>query len=289
MEAKRPMSLRSVDCACDPALARAIAPVGDVSACLRCGVVTVSEAVWDEPHPHVVVTLGYHFDEVAPDVLSWLGQWPRIVWTGGAAPNYFLPAGRRALDTPALEALEIAARKEQEGLLLYSARLRWAGVPRSPPPAALPPKLSMHAKVWAAMQVTQEAPLGVLAAHARDWSGVIDDVFLRRPSPLGDLLALLRSADAEQRDAGYGFIDRLHLVNDDLMDAMKQRLEADDLAPQELHRLLIAVVALGDRARALVPALRARAERDKGDYYGHKRLLEVVALVERQVWRREKE
>jgi hypothetical protein len=280
MKAERPMSLRSVDCACDPALARAVAPVGDVSSCLRCGVVTVSEAVWDEPHPHVVVTLGFHFEEVAPEVLSWLARWPRIIWTGGVAPNYFLRADARALDAPALEALEIAARKEQEGLL-YSARLRWAGVPPSPPPAALPPKLSMNAKVWAAMQVTQDAPLGVLATHARDWSGVIDDVFLRRPSPLDDLLALLCSSDAVQRETAYGFIDRLLLVNDALMDAMKQRLEADDLAPQELHRLLIAVGALGERARALIPALRARAERDKGDYYGHKRLLDVVALVDR--------
>jgi hypothetical protein len=268
-----------VDCACDPALVRAVAPSGDVNACLGCGVVTVSEVAWDEPHPHVVVTLGYHFEEVAPEVLDWLGQWPRIIWTGGVAPNYFLHADARASDVPALEALEIAGRKEQGGLL-YSGRLRWAGVPRSQPPVALPGKLAMSAKVWAAMQVTEETPLEVLVKHAMDWSGVIDDVFLRRPTHMDDLLDLLRNADAVQREAGYGFIDRLHFVNDAMMESMKQRLEADELSPQELHRLLIAVGSLGEKARALVPALRARAERAKGDYYGHKRVVDVIALVE---------
>jgi hypothetical protein len=274
------MTWRSVDCACDAPLVRAVAPTGDVNACLRCGIVTVTDAIWDEPHPHVVITLGYELVEVAPEVLDWLGQWPRIIWTGGVAPNYFLHAGARASDGPSLEALEIAARKEQEGRV-YSGRLRWAGVPTNQPPAALPPKLAMSAKVWAAMQVTDETPLDVLLTHAKDWSGVIDDVFLRRPGYMGDLLGLLTHTDAVQRETGYGFIDRLHLVNDAMLDAMKHRLEGDDITPQELHRLLIAIGALREKARGLVPALRALAERSKGDYSGHKRLVDVANLVER--------
>jgi hypothetical protein len=245
---------------------------------MRCGTVTVSDARWDEPHPHVVVTLGYDFVEVPPAVHAWLALWPRILWTGGSAPQCFMPASLRASDVAALEVLEREQRSGQDELL-YGARLRRAGVPAVAPPT-LPPRLAIWATVWSAMQVTDATPLDELVARAEGWFGVLDDVFLTRPTHMADLIALLRDGDEKRREAAYGFIGRLGLVSDAVLEAMRLRLVAANHGPQEMHRLLIAVAALKHRARGLGPVLREIAQGAKGDYYGEKRLTDVAALVE---------
>jgi hypothetical protein len=248
---------------------------------MRCGVVSLSDPIWEEPHPHVVVVHGHTIIETMPDVTAWLGQWPRLIWTGGTWPRCFLPATARAGDLGVLEALELAGRRGQEALS-YGERLRRAGVPATPAPAALPAKLTNFSILWNALQCDDATPLDVLVAQAGGWAGPVDDIFLRRPTHLSELLDLLQDSAVERREVGYGFVERLRIANDAVLDALRVRLQATDHGPQELHRLLIAIGALRGEARKLAPTLRAVAEKWKGDYYQHKRLSELAALVEKR-------
>jgi hypothetical protein len=276
------MTTSSVGCACDPQVVRGVEPIGDVNACMRCGAVTVSDANWDEPHPHVVIVLGYSFVDVGPELLAWLAKWPRVIWAGGAVPRCFLPSTLRANDEAALEAIELADRREQTALS-YAGRLRRAGVPSAPPPATLPKRLESFSLVWSALQLDDQTPLDTLIDQATGWGGsIVDEVFLRRPTHAQDLLSLLRDPDTARREVGYGIVERGRLAGRPIIDALELRLEATDHGPQELHRLLIAIAALARDARELAPALRAVAERAKGDYSQHKRLTELATSVERR-------
>jgi hypothetical protein len=277
-----PIHPSSVACDCDRRLIRAVEPGGgtlDVYGCMKCGVVTVSDAVWHEPHPHVVYVDGYRFVDVPPEVLAWLGQWPRVIWTGGTVPRYLLAASARAGDPAALEALELAERREQE-TLTYRARLLRAGVPSTPPPAGLPKNLASFSQLWSALQLADDTPLDILVAHTPGWGvTLVDEIFLRRETHEKDLLDLLCDPDVTRREAGYGIVGRQHIASEPVLRVLDLRLQASDHGPQELHRLLIAVSALGGEARELAPTLRALAEKAKGDYYLHKRLTELAAVV----------
>lgn len=146
---------REVACACDVRLERPVLRDHTginrrVSACLRCGEVTMTESLVEEPRPHDVRCVGNRVLAVEPALLAWLARWPRLA---GPAWRWrdpmYLPADTRVEDHAELEVLEAAAEREQQSLVPLE-RLRRAGIPAEPPPP-LPRDLAVFATTWAAV------------------------------------------------------------------------------------------------------------------------------------------
>src|SRR3954464_6736847 len=91
---------REVDCGCPEPLARPVLVDRTgrnirVTACLRCGEVTIVESLVTELHPHDVVCVANRVWPLSPALHAWVGSWPRrIDWPPHklTAP-FFLAAG----------------------------------------------------------------------------------------------------------------------------------------------------------------------------------------------------
>jgi hypothetical protein len=222
---------RLVRCACAPQLVRPVGYRGDVNACMRCGTTTVTETLWDEPHPHVVRTLGYKLVAVEPDVLAWLAAWPRLA-TSELNHEVFLTATERAEDVAALATLERAASAAQQRWS-YRERLRRCRVPKAAPPASLSTS-SPFVALWSALQLTDETPLAMVLAHAwRGWGArIADEILVRRPALAGEVAALLLDGDPKRRDLGYARVERHRLSSDDMLATLSVRLADPTLEQQ---------------------------------------------------------
>jgi len=143
---------REVDCACPSSMQRPVLRDHTgvnrrVTACLRCGAVSVTDSIVEEPRPHDVRCVANVVVDVAPAALAWLAAFPRVA---GPAWEWqdpiYLPADTRAEDEAELEAIEARARAEQAGWPPMD-RLQSAGLPEAPPPV-LPEGLARFARVW---------------------------------------------------------------------------------------------------------------------------------------------
>lgn len=144
---------RGVDCDCSPELYRPVMhdPTGwnlRVTACLCCGTVTVTESMVEEPRPHDVRLLGNRICAVEPEVLAWLGEWPRFAWSVYEKDrNIYLPAALRCASEKELLEAEQSALGALAGILVGDRR-KIVGCPAKPPPKTLPSYLSHFARVW---------------------------------------------------------------------------------------------------------------------------------------------
>jgi hypothetical protein len=255
---------------------------------MRCGTTTVTETLWDEPHPHVVRTLGYKLVAVEPDVLAWLAAWPRLA-TSELNHEVFLTATERAENVAALATLERAASAAQQPWS-YRERLRRCRVPKAAPPASLSElpngsvvlsPSSPFVALWSALQLTDETPLATVLAHAgRGWGArIADEILVRRPALADEVAPLLLDGDPKRRDVGYAIVERHRLASDDMLATLGVRLADPTLEQQELHLALTALVALGASAAPLAGVLDVVAKRFANDYYLHKRIVDVTRML----------
>ena len=102
---------REVDCACPSSMQRPVLRDHTgvnrrVTACLRCGAVSVTDSIVEEPRPHDVRCVANVVVDVAPAALAWLAAFPRVA---GPAWEWqdpiYLPADTRAEDEAELEAI----------------------------------------------------------------------------------------------------------------------------------------------------------------------------------------
>ncbi len=263
MERKPLPPEREVDCACaSPLQRRVLDRAVNVTACLRCGAVSVFEPIVYARRPHDVRCDRNEIVAIATIELAWLAAWPR------AAEAALLPASLRAADAGALARAEAAEQEAQQGLAPRERFLR-AGFPSEAPPP-LPFRLSAFAETWHGLQLTAGSTFDELMGHAGRGFGArfAHALLARRPAIAHELAALVRW-DVGRRAAALYAIERLRLADERVLAALRERLAVAD--PREAYALLAAVDALGPAARPLAPSLRGLAERT-ADYYDKKRV-----------------
>jgi hypothetical protein len=273
---------REVDCTCEVPLARPVGfePTGRntrVTSCLRCGVVTVVEAIVDEPRPHDVRCVGNVPVEMDPELLAWLAAWPRV---GGSFKDwktpFFLPASHRASDESTLAISEREERTLQSELSLRQ-RLARCGVPSRAAPADLSPHLSCFMEVWNGLRLDASTPYEALLLHVKTWARpFVIELLEQRPTFTTDVAELLRSTDSARRTAGAELVVALRLAEPEILDALAHWLDEAAIDAGDLRRALDAAITLGKRGRLLRAALERLAARiGKADYYLTKRVLQV--------------
>ena len=279
---------REVNCECDVRMHRPVYrdPTGvnhRVSACLRCGLVTVTESLVEEPHPNDVQCVGNRVDYVDGAVLDWLAQWPRLAWgVCSLDRNIYLPAALRCGDLAALQAAESRELGLQHSLTLRE-RLDHAGYPAAPAPAGLPSALSAFAQTWQGLQVTEQTPLDLLiemADRANRGSEFAIEVLNRRPHIAEEIAALILSDNPVKFRAGLSLASHRNPVEAVVMEAMIARMRASYRQEQTLQSLLTVLSGLGPAASAARPALQEIAAKiGHRNYYLHKRVEQVRDLV----------
>jgi hypothetical protein len=254
---------REVDCACEVPLARPVGfePTGRntrVTACLRCGVVTVVEAIVAEPRPHDVRCVGNVPLELAPKLLAWLAAWPRV---GGSHRDwktpFFLPASQRAPDEATLETSESEERAIQAELSLRQ-RLSRAGVPRKAAPARLSPHLRCFMEVWEGLRLDASTPYEAILPHIETWARPFAlELLEQRPTFTTDVAELLRSTRSSRRTAGAELVLALRLAEPEILDALAHWLDKTPIDARDLHRALDAAITLDKKAGRCAPPSNA--------------------------------
>jgi hypothetical protein len=284
---------REVDCACDYRLHRPIFrdPTGwnhRVTACMRCGTVTVIEALVEEPHPNHVQCVGNRIMEFPAEAREWLAQWPRLIWRNplwGKAG--YLPATLRCETVQELEDAERRYTDTLRGLTPRDRLLR-TGFPNDPPPASLPQHFKTFAETWGGIQLTNETDFDTLIglANYTSWASPFAHAILeRRPNIAEEIAALLRTptrntlhgdAPAVVQSA-LTFVERKRFAPPPVMTALLDRIRVTPWKEtREMHLLLDTLVALGSAAAEARPLLKEMAEKvGDRDYYFHKRIEEV--------------
>lgn len=210
---------RTVACACDPAFHRSLVPASElcVSACLRCGTLSVTQRVGDDGRFSGEPVTDHLVVEISNPVARWLTRWPRVKIDYAGAPNRWPMAGEwvryPTLYYPAdLRCDSIEELSRTEGLLLQaqarSSRvppLRRAGWPQVPPPLGMPSSLRGFVQLWESLQLDEQTDLETLIYLAQlrsPASAVAAELLLRRQDCLQVLRQALRSDDAVWRSAG---------------------------------------------------------------------------------------
>src|SRR6185369_4951300 len=274
-----------VDCACRPALARPvlceeIRANCNVTACVRCGEISATVAIVDEPYPHDTHHVGNDVYALTGAARVWLAKFPRCTKRSGRGRGrIFLAADVRAPTEVILRELEEIAHEQQRHLDFVS-RLRAAGVPDSAAPV-LPHWLSDFRGLPGAIALTPDAPLKTIAGHMATFgdSGLVAaDVFERRATYQTELATLLNDADRDMQLAAHEFIRDRRLLNAELIKIFERQLRGPE-PPVGLGVLLSTFYTLGSLAKPLVPALRDAAELTR---YARDRLqiLRIAELVD---------
>jgi hypothetical protein len=191
-----------VDCRCGSPLARPVLCAEirarcNVTARMRCGEISATVAVVEEPFPHDTHHVGNEVLSLSREARDWLAQFPRCVkGSGRGRERVFLPAEARASVETELTGREEAAHKQQRGLN-FARRLSVAGLPEARAPA-LADWLRDFSGVPEAAALTPAAGRNAIAAHMaalgdRALLGV--DVFSQRPHYQDELAALLNEND----------------------------------------------------------------------------------------------
>jgi len=199
---------RTVACDCPATFHRPVLiEFNGVNACLRCGTVTCTRTVGDDGRftgdswqTNLAVA-------IAPEVLEWLAQWPRVTVHRHASnrwPTYdylsrleriYLPADARCETTKELQTLEDQRR----------GRIRESDFPACRPPAELPSSLEGFAGFWGALQLTPTSDLALLMKYAyprNPGSAIAVERLLCRPDSFDAMVGALRSSDPSWQGAG---------------------------------------------------------------------------------------
>jgi hypothetical protein len=249
-----------------------------VTACSRCGAVTVVESIVDEPHPNDVQCVGNVVVAVDADALSWLSSWPRLTGDYRDYSNpIYIGASVRALDEATLVTIEERERAAQKPLSGRDRLLR-AGVPKSPAPA-LPRALARFGQVFLGLALDGNTPYEELLPHVLTFARFLAlDVLSRRPDFEAETVALVRSDDLDRRALGATIVSALGLATPSVSNALERWIDrASDAEPSDMHLLLHTIGCLGRSASSLIPALDRLAERlGNADYYLHKRIVDLA-------------
>jgi hypothetical protein len=286
-----------VDCECDWRLHRPVFldPTGwnyRVTACVRCGTVTVTESLVEEPHPNDVHCVGNRIADVAQEAVAWLSNWPRLargVWNEDR--SIYLPAAFRCQTVAELETAERAQLAAQSPLA-QAERLRRAGVPSTSPPPSLPAILKPFPETQAGLQLTDETDFETLVAMASrsTWASPFAQTILEhRPHIAEEIAALLRtpvpnSLYAETPvplQAALDFVGSRKFAPPVVMTALVERLRT--VPPREtrfMNALLDTFAYLGPLAAEARPILKELADRvGERHYYFHKRIVDVREML----------
>jgi len=167
---------REVDCGCDARLQRPVTrdPTGwnnRITACMRCGTVSLTESIVDEPRPHDVRCVGNRIEAVTADALAWLSAWPRLAWgVWQEDRQIYLPASLRCATIDELQARERECLTAQRNVP-NAERLRSVGIPHEPPPE-LPEMMRTFAQTQLGVALGPNTDLETLLSHASrtDWA-----------------------------------------------------------------------------------------------------------------------
>ncbi len=275
---------REVDCECDVAMHRPVYRDHTginlrVSACMRCGAVTVTESIVDEPRPHDVQCIGRVIEEIDPFSLEWLAGWPRLAWgIWQQDRRVYLTAAFRALTLEGLQAFEQSELAAQKAMGMRE-RLIHAGFPPRQAPSGLPEGLKSFAEAWIGLQLTEETDVERLIAVSddRSWaSPFAHDLLLRRPNIGEEVAAMLRSRDPVQFRAGKSLVDCRKVTHPAIVSAVIDLLKAAPLTEPALNPLLDTLYYLGSAAADARPILKDIAQRvGERNYYLHKRIVDI--------------
>lgn len=250
-----------------------------MTACVRCGRITLTDAVVDEPHPHHVVCIGNVVRELDDAARGWLGAFPRL--SSGLDEPVLLPAATRADDEAALAELERAEQSAKRAQTSREGFLR-AGVPPDPPPPSLPADLKHYVDLHRGLRLDDDTPLDDLASSMGTFAQPFAlEILARRTDLQATVLGWLRDTSIERRRAGATAIGALALATPPVLGVLEDRLERSDVDdPSSLHVLLDLVMRLGPAAAALADTLhRVSARIGEGDYYLRERVLQVERRV----------
>jgi hypothetical protein len=279
---------RQVDCACDALLQRPVLHDQSgwnvrVTACMRCGTVTGTRSIIEEPRPHDVRCVGNEVIELLADAIAWLALWPRragALW--GSGPWLYI-----AHDVRCETVEELAALEGQLALAPVARRwdrLRAAGTPAAPPPASLPRELESYRQFYEAMSLTDLQPDTLLSTIAR--APVTIPVFaelLAADVETDEALARALQGDNELcRAAILVLTVTPGLAGAAVTRAFETMVSGFNSENDEgAGSIVNAIGAMGSRMRALVPALTALAGRidQQREYYFHRATLQAVARL----------
>jgi len=279
---------REVDCDCDVTFHRPVYRDHTginfrVTACLRCGTVSVTESIVDEPHPNDVRCVGHIIQAVSFEALEWLADWPRLAWgVWNDDRSIYLPAALRCQTVEGLEQAERAALAEQKGMPVRE-RILHAGVPSNPAPTSLPDPLESFAETWEGLRLTDDTPIERLWALSDDgtWAAPFAHaILLRQPNIVQETASRLRSADPTRSRAAKCLVDRQRLNDPAIVAAVIDRVRDAPLTESALGPLLDTLYFIGPAAAEARPLLRELAQRVGGsDYYFRKRIEQVRDLL----------
>lgn len=277
---------REVECPCAMPLQR---PVGfdprgwpwRVTACVRCGVVTVVEQIISEPRPHDTRCVGNRPLVLDPSVLAWLASWPRVAGRDSdwSAP-VFLSASVKARREGALAVIEADERTAQTNLSRKERFFR-AGVPSEPAPGPMISQLKHFMQVWEGLRLTETTPYEELLSHVGTHGFPFALPYLQqRPTFEADVAELLSSSDVVRRRIGADLAGHLDLATPAILDAIEKWLDERALDARDLHSALNLIAGLAQRAVKLaIPLERLAARIGDSDYFLKERVTDLVAQV----------
>ena len=171
-----------------------------LSACLRCERVELSDALVNEPHPSEVQFLGYEWIALSGAVRSWAGFWPRFALLGG---QRVCLSAQKTFEAELGAAIELAAVAQI--VLMLREKLLQFGVPTACSPESLPDALSGFAEIWDALQWNDQTPIELVLAAANRFHGphrLAKEFFKGLPELSERAEMLLRDPDEEVRSWG---------------------------------------------------------------------------------------
>lgn len=255
-----------------------------VTACLKCGNVTLVEAMVIEPQPHDVQCIGNLVTDAAPALLAWLDAWPRYAQGVHDTERYvLLPPGLRAANAADLATLEAAFLEEQHPLD-RAARFARVGYPAVGPPEALPWPLTPFEDVRQGLALSAETPLEqlMLVVGTKSWARWVAMPLLRARAGFPALVEeWLGAIDSERRGAALELVRDERMASPGVVAAVGRLIATASISDNSLYTLMNVVDTFGPAARTLVPEMRAVAARiGDSDYYLRKRVEDSVRRVE---------
>ena len=214
---------QTVACDCGRIFHRAIFPDAHlcVSACLRCGAVTVTRKVGDDGRFTGKAWTAYWAVPTPQRLVDWLGCFPRVDinhsgaiwrWPMSASlvrfPTLFYPADTRVSDEAELKALEETLANVQARLSRANRLTSALGeIPKTP--GDLPDAFATFGSVRRALDLRPNSDLGTLKAHAHLLSRsceIAADLLIRRDGAYETMMNWLRSADDDTFSAGIAML-----------------------------------------------------------------------------------
>ncbi len=213
----------AVACDCGAVFHREIFPHAHlkVSACLRCGTVTVARQVGDDGRFTGKAWTAYWAVPTSQKLVDWFGRFPRMsinysgaVWRWPMSanlvryPTLFYPADTRVRDRAELDALESALSEAQAPLTRANCLVSALGdIPRAPDD--LPDTFAAFGTVRRALDLSTNTDLATLKAHARLSSPsceIAAGILIRRDGAYDTMMDWLNDKDGDAFSAGIAML-----------------------------------------------------------------------------------